>query len=122
MTTESEMWGLVTSDPTVQALVGDRIYPGRLPTDPTLPAVTYRLISSPRIQTQTGPAFAQPRYRWDCWSLVYDEAVAVAIAIAIASGGFKAWVDDEGDHPEEATGLFRRRLETRAFTKPEERP
>jgi hypothetical protein len=108
----------------VAALVGDRIYPGALPGNPTLPAVTYQLVSSPRGMTQSGASWTRPRYRWNCFALTYDEAVTVSIAVARAAGPtFNGWVDDESDHRETNTGLFRRRLETLAyFDAPEATP
>jgi hypothetical protein len=111
---------LLLGDTDVAALVGDRIYPGVLPAHPILPAVTYQLISSPRDQTQSGPAFVRPRFRWNCFALTYDESVEVAIAVARASRAFHAWVDAEADQHELDTGLFRRRLETLAWSSPPE--
>jgi len=94
------------------ALVDDRVYPGSLPTDPVIPAVTYELISSPRSQTQQGAKLTRPRYRWNCWGNTYDESIAVAQALMKALAGNGRWIDDEGDHRESTTGLFRRRIES----------
>jgi hypothetical protein len=115
------IYAAISGNADVAALVGDRIYPGALPPDPVLPAVTYVLVSSPRVQTQTGPALANPRYRWNCFATEYDVAEAVAIAIAkAAKEGFNGWVEDESDRRETNTGLFRRRLETKQWiTAPE---
>jgi len=111
---EAVAMSALLSDPEVTSLVGDRIYPGVLPSNPELPAVTYILVSSPRVLTQDqGAVLARPRYRWNCFALTYDEAISVSIAIARAArSGFNGWVDDESDHRETNTGLFRRRLET----------
>lgn len=106
----------------VEALVGDRIYPEVLPGNPSLPAVTYQLISSPRNMTQQGASAVRPRYRWNCFALTYDEAVAVATTIAKASNSFAGWVDNESDNHESDTGLFRRRIETLAWADPPEVP
>jgi len=118
---EATLASEIMGNSAVASIAGDRIYPLRLPANPTLPAATYRLISSPRVLTQQGAKMTRPRYRWDCWALVYDDAVALAVAIAKASGtSFNGWVDEEMDHQEEETGLFRRRLETLAWTDAEE--
>jgi hypothetical protein len=117
---EETQLNIILADPVVQGLVGDRIYPAVLPAHPVLPAVSYSLISSPRDMTQQGPALVRPRYRWNCWATTYDVSIEVAIAIAKASRGFHAWIDSEGDAHETDTGLFRRRLETLAWSNPPE--
>lgn len=111
----------VLGNPDVAALIGDRLWPVRLPTEPVMPCVTYLLISSPRETTQTSPGPARPRYRWDCWAKTYDEAVAVAIAV-MKSLGQGRWVADEADHAEQLTGLFRRRVETMGWIDAPETP
>jgi hypothetical protein len=106
----------------VTSLVGDRLFPEALPENPVLPAITYQLISSPRVMTQQGPSLAKPRYRWSCWATTYDEAVAAAIAVirALRTEGINAWADEESDRREPNTGLFRRMVETLSWTTPEE--
>lgn len=105
----------------VTDIVGDRIYPSALPSNPTLPAVTYTLISSPRDVTQTGSGLTRPRYRWDCWAETYDTAVALAIVVIQALGAGR-WVADEADHREPLTGLFRRRVDILGWINSPEAP
>lgn len=121
MSYEAGLWTILREDPTLSELVSDRIYPLALPTDPTLPAITYRLVSSPRGMVQTGPSYIRPRYIWYCWGLTYDDAIAVATAIARLTTAFKGWVHNESDEYEHLTGMFCRQVETLAFADPPEK-
>lgn len=116
MSYEAEMFTTLLATPDVVAIVGNRIYPGVLPSVPTLPALTYQLISAPRNMTQEGPSGMRPRYRWNCFAYTYDETTALAKAVALALKPFRVWIDQEDDHHEQLTGLFRRRLETLSWT------
>lgn len=67
------------------SLISTRIYPIRLPADPTLPAVTYTFVSAPVDPAQDSPGMEQPRVRFKAWTKTYIELDAIKVAI---KGGF----------------------------------
>lgn len=66
----------------VATLVGNRVYPIILPQDPTLPAITYQIIS----QSPTGGNIHihNMRLQVDCWATSYAGADALAAQVVAA--------------------------------------
>lgn len=65
---------ILLADPDVAALIGTRVYPGVLPQNPTMPAVTYTVVSGVSGVTTDGPdRLANPRVQVDCWGGDYIE-------------------------------------------------
>lgn len=67
------------------SLVSTRIYPDLMPQSPTLPAVTYQMISNveeERHRGQTGDA--RPRFQLTCWASTALAAAAVATQVRLA--------------------------------------
>jgi len=90
MALTSNIRWLLTSDAGVTALVGTRIYPLILPQNPTLPAISYGLISAIRdtnLSSMVG--LVEVRYQFDCWALTLLEAEAMADALRAALHGFQ---------------------------------
>jgi len=111
---EAAIYSLLTtgSPNPVAALVGDRVYPLVLPQPPTLPAIRYQRISTPRAQYRTldGLAnYASPRIQIDCWDTTPDGVLAVARAVYELLDGFHGTVDglriDAISTEDEATDL-----------------
>lgn len=72
------------------SLIGERVYPLKLPQRPTLPAVTYQIISGPRRYTQDGAALPTTfRVQVEFWAGEYEEARAVRDAILPNLSGAK---------------------------------
>jgi len=96
--------------------VDSRIHPLRLPQKPTLPAVTYTRISTPREHAFERSFLPHPRYQFDCWAETYNRAHDVAdevvSALDIYRGAMGDWtvqasiVEDERDGIDEVTGIF----------------
>jgi uncharacterized protein DUF3168 len=62
-------------DVQIAALVGNRVYPLRLPQKVTLPAIVLTRISGLRFAHLRGAdALARPRYQVDCWAATHDAA------------------------------------------------
>lgn len=100
----------------LSALVGTRVHPDQLPQRPTLPAVTYRRVTTMRVTTRdnSGKAkLARPRFQFDCWATTYNGARAVAaqlhdalttfpqasnprVDVALASNDFDDYEPDPG--------------------------
>lgn len=81
MTEPEAIVAWLTDDNAFFALVGDRVYPIKLPATPTLPAVTYQLVSETYDAIQDGPGLAQPRYRFNVWADHFRELDAIVKAI-----------------------------------------
>lgn len=80
---EEGMLDLIEADAGLGAVIGAgaamRLDPQPLEAEPTLPAITYRLGSSPREYTLDGGARkVRARYIFDVWGRTYGEAVRVA--------------------------------------------
>jgi len=58
-------------------LIGNRIYPIKLPQNPTLPAMTYRVISG---MEHHDIDVAYPRFQFNCWGESYSAARGLADA------------------------------------------
>jgi hypothetical protein len=67
----------VTGDVAMAALIGDRLYPLKLPATPVLPAVTYALVSETQDPIQDGPGLAFPRWRFSVWTERYIDLDAI---------------------------------------------
>ena len=100
----------------LSAEVDDRIYPGVLPQSPTLPAVTYHRISTPRLSKFEDQFLPHARFQFDCWAMEYSRAKDVAQqvkeALDVYSGPMGAYtvevtlIDDEIDTYEPETGYW----------------
>lgn len=67
------------------ALVSTRIYPDLMPQSPTLPAVTYQMISNVREERHRGQTGdARPRFQLTCWAATALAAAAVANQVRLA--------------------------------------
>lgn len=79
--------------PGVATLIGSaRVYPGKLPQNPTFPAVSYVHSSDLRQSTFTGPtALPGALYAVDCWGSTYTDARTLAKAVRLALDGVEGW-------------------------------
>jgi len=72
-------------DPTVAAIVGDRIYPLTIPQGEPLPVITYSVVATDE-DNQEGDAdtLARARVQLDCWATTYKQANDLARAVRLA--------------------------------------
>ena len=101
--------------------VDSRIYPQLLPQRPTLPAVVYHRISTPRLAALERSFLPQGRFQFDCWAETFQEAKAVAaqvkLALDVYSGAMGdetvevSLIDDERDDYEPETKRWRSMVE-----------
>lgn len=70
------LYSRLTTDATLTALLGLRVYPYHLPQSPTLPAVTYQIVS--RVATESNTQIFETRVQFDCWAATYDGAHELA--------------------------------------------
>lgn len=122
MTVSADLRTYALADGTIAGLISDRWHPGVLPENPTLPAVTYTVITAPkpmRSHTSEGPQ--QWRFQLDSWAETHAEAEELADAIdarfqslsgAMGSSTVQdATVEDRNDRHEEALDLYRQRAD-----------
>ena len=101
--------------------VDDRIYPLLLPQEPTLPAVVFHRISTPRLHELENSLLPQGRFQFDCWAETFQRAKAVQeqvrLALDLYSGPMGEYtvevaiVEDERDDYEPETGRWRSMVE-----------
>ena len=73
---------------------GARVYPLALPPDPTLPAVSYTRISTPRTRSLTGFShLAWPRFQFTAWAVTYAAAKVLVDEIIVALDDYSGTVD-----------------------------
>jgi len=98
MTIEKDIYYQLTDDTDVSTLVGDRVYPMKLPQGWTLPAITYQRISGERAHCLNGPSGrARPRFQIDCWAEDYDGAKDLSDKVRLCLDGFKGDINTESD-------------------------
>lgn len=90
MNIEEAIYSYLKDNAGLAALVSDRIYPLTMPQNCTMPAVTYRKVSGPRIHTMgTDPGLAYPRFQFSCWGSSYSSAKNVAKKVQAALQDYK---------------------------------
>ena len=70
-----------------------RVYPGKLPQNPTFPALTYQRASGARVSSIYGPSgLANPRFQIDVWAQTFTSMVDVAALVREGLDGFRGVV------------------------------
>ncbi len=86
---ETELRTRLASDGTISGLVSTRIYPIKLPQNPTYPALVYRRISGPRARHLTAASGrGDARIQVDSWATSYVGAQALSAAVRSSLHGF----------------------------------
>ena len=92
---EAGLISLLVANNGVHALVGGRIYPLLLPETPTLPAVTYQVISTVPVYSLDGAAGAQKvRIEFNAWANTYGECKQVSAAIRTTLESYRGALTD----------------------------
>lgn len=84
MRAESVIYALLTGNSGVTALVGTKVYPGRLPQNTVMPAISYELVSSNEIlpiNAQAGGVLLRSRVQVTVLAKSYAETKAVHEAV-----------------------------------------
>ena len=80
--------GLVTfllADTGLTLLIGNRLHDDVLPQSPTVPAVVWQRISTPREYSHSGSShLAMPRFQFACWAKTRLEAIQLANTLRAA--------------------------------------
>ena len=88
MNIQETIYEHLTTNAGVAAIVAARVYPVRLPQEPTLPALTYFRVSGPVEYTRDGVSLTQSRFQISCWAAGYAAVIALASAVRSAMGIF----------------------------------
>jgi len=111
MTLKEALYSRLSGYAGLSALVSDRIYPGEIPQDDDLPAVTVQRISRRRLRTSgTDPDLSASRFRVRSWAETVAGAEEIAVQVKGAlqdytgtmggAGGVvvqRSFFDNEGD-------------------------
>ena len=93
-------------------IVGNRIYPQKLPQDAQLPAVVYMMVSSLHVIAHgaRGSGLATPRFQFSCLASTYPGAKLLAEQVRLALQGFQGTMGNEETvravHPLGDTDLY----------------
>ena len=86
---EAKLMTYILAGTDVATLVSARMYPLKMPQDPTLPLLVYQRISGPREHDADGAAgVASPRIQIDAWAVTYGGAKALATAVRKRLDGY----------------------------------
>ena len=128
MIIEQALITYLLADAGLSLLIGDRLHDDVLPQSPTLPAVVWQRISTPRFHSHSGPSgLAFPRFQFACWSTTRLEAIRTANALRACMDGFSGiisgvdvgavFAEDEIDSYDPETGLRRVLLDLKIYHK-----
>lgn len=86
----------ILADAGLSALIGTRLHDDVLPQSPTLPALVWQRISTPREYSQSGSShYAMPRFQFACWANTRLETLQVADALRTALEAYKGAMGSE---------------------------
>lgn len=119
MSISSDLRTFLLADATLTTLIGTRMYPLVLPQDPTVPAITYQIISGHRFHSTDGACgLSTPRIQYDCWAATYLEVESLFEALRKRLDGYQglagssqvqaAFFESERDDYEDEAKLYRR--------------
>jgi hypothetical protein len=93
VTLEEAIHAHLTTAPSVQALIGTRVYPLLIPQTAQLPAVAYQVVSARRPLAHDGPTGLDTKLvQLTCQGALYANAKTVANAIGEVLNGFRGWL------------------------------
>jgi hypothetical protein len=86
---EQDLRAYLLAKPAIAALVGDRMYPERLPQRAALPAITYQRVFGTSLFTHDGAAgLGRGRLQLDCWGSTYQQSAELAEAVRAELAGY----------------------------------
>jgi hypothetical protein len=97
---ESALFTLLSTNQAITSQLGTRpagdtgVYPVTIPEDPTLPAVSYQIISSTDTPTLDDPlGLTKTRVQIECWGETYGAAVQLRHVVTTAIAGYRGSVN-----------------------------
>ena len=103
-TLEQSLYAFLIADAGLTPILGAgddaRVYPKRLPQEPTLPALVYQMVSSvPNYTTDqagdppSATAFVKERVQFDLWAAIYEDLLPLKSALFAGISGFRGTMD-----------------------------
>lgn len=90
---EQALFTHVTSDATIAALIGTRLFPNKIPQGQPLPAAEYKQNKGDRVQTMDGPdGMVDAEYTIVCYAATYAQARELAEAVRKRLDGYSGVV------------------------------
>lgn len=120
---------LLKNNPELSAIVSGRVYPLALPDNSAYPAITFQLVDSPKVRSQSGSSgLSRPRYQFDCWAKTYAQIEQMNLALNNLLEGYRGSLGQdhssggsfnelESDAFESETGLYHRIVDFRIWIK-----
>ena len=87
---EQDLYTALSTATAITALSGTNIFPLVLPTDPTLPAITYQFVGGRGAATMSNRGTQRSRVQIDCWGTTYLQAVTLRNAVIDTLAGYTA--------------------------------
>ena len=112
MTFAETLYSYLTGYAGIAALVMARVYPLKLPQNPTLPALTYQRVSDAPEYSHDPGASHMPRVQVTCWAATYGGVEALTTQVNLASEawhvamGGAAFVENIIDLSDPETGVY----------------
>lgn len=99
MTIEEGLYSWLTGNADISALCGDRVYPDKLPQEPTYPAMTYQRITTGLPMAHDGPLdLENARFQFNCLGLTPKAARTLANTLKQELAGFRGTMGDVSVH------------------------
>lgn len=115
---EEAIKSLLVNDAGVNAIIGGRVHPQKLPQQPVLPAISFQRITTDRVRSHDGPSgLAAPTFQFNCWASDtesksgYQQAKDLVNALRLLIDGFRGvsqgvniravFVEDDRDDQDE---------------------
>jgi hypothetical protein len=89
------IYTILSTNAGVSALIGTRIYPLKIPSNPTYPLITYQLISQPQVHTMDNKHYSNSRMQVDAWATTFLSGQGLGDAIDSALNGYKGIVTSQ---------------------------
>lgn len=85
---ETDLFAALSTATAITALASTRVYPVVLPTDPTLPAMTYMFIGGSGQPSFDTRGMQKARVEINCWGNTYSDAVTLREAVILTLAGY----------------------------------
>jgi hypothetical protein len=85
---ESSLFDVLSTAAAITSLVGTRVYPVVLPTDPTLPALVYLFVGGTGQPSFSTRGMQKARVEINCWGTSYSSAVTLREAVIQTLAGY----------------------------------
>lgn len=91
---EQGLYTLLSGDPTISAMVGDRISPVLLPEGSPMPAMTYQVTRGTSDPTFDTSGLIKLFMQFDCFGLNYSDAAQLRKALVMVLNGYQGVLSD----------------------------